>query len=316
MRKILSGLLVVLLLVLCQTAVFASTGDDTDQQLWRIDTKNISQMPRNFRTTNDQITIKPKDGAIPSTIGFTELQESGSAQFSKLEFAQMLTKLKGLSSGPIYIVDLRQESHGLVNGIGASWYGEHNWANVGKTPDQIVKDEKTRIKATLKAPVVLSVLDDDKNASESYKLAVDTAVTEEEFVKAQGLNYCRITVTDHSPPTDDNVDSFIKFYKELPKNAWLHFHCQAGEGRTSIFMVMYDILRNGKQVSLEDIVKRQIGIGGQNIMKTKAGKEKDAWKEDLFVKKVKFIKAFYEYVTKSPDDLPVAWSEWVRQNNK
>ena len=46
---------------------------------------------------------------------------------------------------PICIVDLREESHGFFDGIAVSWYGEHDWGNVGLTQEEALADEAERI---------------------------------------------------------------------------------------------------------------------------------------------------------------------------
>ena len=38
------------------------------------------------------------------------------------------------------------------------------------------------------------------------------------------------------------VDYFIDFVENQPENTWLHFHCKAGAGRTTTFMIMKYIL--------------------------------------------------------------------------
>lgn len=314
MRKKISLIILLSFILLCQSILFVSAQDAHEGYTWRVDTQNVSQLPRNFRTTSD--SLKMTDEVKPSIQGLAQLHESGSAQFSSLEFEQMLPKLKELSSGPIYIIDLRQESHGLLNGIGVSWYGEHNWANVGKKLAEVEADENARIKATLGQSITISALDDNKKASNPQEITVSSALTESEFVTSHGVKYVRISATDHSWPNAENIDRFIRFYKTLPKNAWLHFHCQAGEGRTTAYMIMYDMMRNGKNVSFDDIIKRQILIGGQDILKTKATKAKDAWKNELYEEKVKFIAKFYEYVTQTPDDLPITWSEWLDKHKE
>lgn len=311
MRKKISLALLLTLILCLQSILLVSAQDSQEGYTWRIDTQNELRMPRNFRTTND--SFKKETEIVPSTQGMENLHESGSAQFSRLEFEQMLPNIKELSSGPIYIVDLRQESHGLLNGIGVSWYGDHNWANVGKSLETVQVDENARIKDALGKTITISVLDDNKKASNSREITVDDALTEREFVNAYGVNYFRISATDHRWPNEENIDRFISFYKELPKDAWLHFHCQAGEGRTTAYMIMYDMMRNGKNRSFDDIVQRQILIGGQNILKTKSAKAKDAWKNELYEEKVIFIKKFYQYTTEVPDDFSITWSEWLKK---
>jgi hypothetical protein len=71
----------------------------------------------------------------------------------------------------------------------------------------------------------------------------------------------RVMSASLSPITRDRsmmrwTDLFSRSAR-LPENAWAHFHCEAGLGRTTTFMVLYDMLRNANRVSLEDIVQRQ-----------------------------------------------------------
>lgn len=314
MKKKLSLILLLTLLLFCQSMIGFCAQSSTDEYLWRVDTQNASHLPRNFRTTND--AFKTSSETLPSTMGMDQLYESGSAQFSQLEFEAMLPTLKKMATGPIYVVDLRQEDHGLLNGIGVSWFGDHNWANVGKTLEEVQTGEQIRIKATLGTTITISALDDNKKASNSQEITVNHAVTEGEFITAHGINYFRISATDHRWPSPENIDRFIAFYNTLPKDAWLHFHCQAGEGRTTAYMIMYDMMRNSNNVSMDDIIQRQILIGGQNILKTKATKKKDAWKNELYEEKVVFIKKFYQYTTEMSGDFSMTWSQWLSQHKE
>ena len=53
---------------------------------------------------------------------------------------------------------------------------------------------------------------------------------------------------------------FVQLVNSELKDNWLHFHCKQGIGRTTTFMIMYDIMKNAKEVSLDDIVKRQVAL--------------------------------------------------------
>ena len=75
---------------------------------------------------------------------------------------------------------------------------------------------------------------------------------------AKDITYIRIPVTDGNLPNDNMVNYFIDFVKKQPENTWLHFHCKAGAGRTTTFMIMYDIIKNHNYVDLNDIITRQI----------------------------------------------------------
>ena len=240
MKKILMLAALLCLITLGHTSSVYANGEQLnlkEASLWRIDTKNEAHLPRNFRTTDDE--FKVVKGEAPSRQGLENLHESGSAQFSKLEFEALMSKLPK----KVVIVDLRQETHGLLNGIGVSWYGERNWGNLGKARSEIEKSEKQRLKNTLGTKVIISALDEKKEAGESQEITVETALTEEELVKAYGAGYFRITATDHITPNDESVDRFIEFYRTLPNDVWLHFHCQAGQGRTTSFMVIGSYIR-------------------------------------------------------------------------
>lgn len=296
MKKV--AIMIVSLLLFCPSFLWAMSEVSQDAPIIKIDSKHELQLPKNFRTTSNLENFTEN---IPSTLGLAELHESGSAQFSEKEFIQVLGKL----SGKIIVVDLRQESHGFLDGTAVSWYGKRNWANVGKTLEEIEKDEQERLQSSLTTPINIAPF----TANEGK---INNAFTEAQLVSSYGVQYFRIPVTDHMPPSNENVDQFIQFYKSLPQDVWLHFHCHAGHGRTTTFMAMYDILRNGKKVSFEDIMMRQALLGNMDLREIPSSKK--AWERKLYEDRALFIKQFYDYVTQSNDDLPVMWSEWIGQH--
>ena len=136
-------------------------------------------------------------------------------------------------------------------------------------------------------------------------LQPEVTATEAEIAAAAGAQYFRITSTDHIWTDPENVDRFIAFYKTLPKDAWLHFHCEAGKGRTTTYMVLYDILRNGMQVPLADIAAREYKIGGVDLLQVNsanaAKKKAPNWKTAFEAERAGMIQLFYQYVRENPD---------------
>jgi protein-tyrosine phosphatase len=142
------------------------------------------------------------------------------------------------------------------------------------------------------------------------QVTVERASTEQNIVEGAGAYYVRIIVTDHTRPLDDEVDRFILAVRALPQDCWAHFHCEAGLGRTTTFMVLYDILRNANRVSLEDIVLRQkILSHGYDVLQPD---ESGNWKAPYATDRAAFVRAFYNYARANPNGRPQLWSESLK----
>src|SRR6266446_5355578 len=169
---------------------------DSPVLIWDADLKLAKSLPRNFRTTDDQLKAK-SDQKIPANTGLADLHASGSGEFTADGFKLLL----GRTRGPVTDFDLRQETHIFVNGLPISWFATNDWANVGRTNKEIQADEATRVKslkpgskiavhpgAAIKKPGVTS--------SAPENVTVKHASTEREIVAANNAAYVRLTVTD------------------------------------------------------------------------------------------------------------------------
>src|ERR1700730_14384666 len=90
----------------------------SEQAALILNMENQEVLPKNFRMSSDPLRIKL--GVNPSPKGLRDLRISGSAQFSEKSLQEIVKKVG--CSGKFIIVDLRQESHGFVDGIAISWY--------------------------------------------------------------------------------------------------------------------------------------------------------------------------------------------------
>lgn len=212
----------------------------------REDSSNTKTLPKNFRKTSDLSSIE--NIKYLNLEGLDTLNISGSEQFT--EFNLSLLKENIDNNFSIVDIDLREESHGFINGFAISFANSNNSANKGLTHNEVINKENKDLSSIKLGEALIFY-----NNKEIIPKLVQT---EAEVTQSKNLSYFRIPVTDGGLPSEDMVNRFVSFVNELPKNTWLHFHCKAGIGRTTTFMIMYDIMKNYNNVSLNDIIARQV----------------------------------------------------------
>lgn len=258
-----------------------------------LDPFNHNSLPKHFRKTSDLTSIK--DSKNLKLNGLDKLNISGSQQFSENNLNLLIKEIG--TSLPITVVDLRQESHGFINGLPVSWADSKNNANVGLTREQVLLDEANKLKS-IKLNVPITFYNKPKET------IIPTKVQDEKrLVESNDLSYNRITVRDGGIPSDDMVDYFVESVKAQPKNSWLHFHCKHGIGRTDTFMIMYDMMKNYREIGDDDIIKRQVAL---------ANFDESTVKSFYNNERISFLKKFYEYCKKNGDSFNIKWSEWKK----
>ena len=309
-----------LVLLLAPAALFSGTlvqknppvrpaDADSAVLIWDVDQKLAKSLPRNFRTTDDP--IKANKGQIPSDTGLANLHASGSGEFT----ADGLKLLLARTRGPVTVFDLRQETHIFVNGLPVSWFATNDWANVGRSQSAIEADENARVESLKPGSKIVvrpgaAVKKPGATPSTPQNVSVEHASTERELVEPNQAASVRVTVTDHCRPLDEEVDRFVLAVRALPENGWAHFHCEAGRGRTTTFMVLYDMLRNAARVPMEDIVRRQQLLGyDYDVLRPPAPGD---WRALYTDDRIAFVRAFYNYAHANPNGLPQLWSEWLK----
>jgi predicted protein tyrosine phosphatase len=260
-----------------------------------------TQLPVQFRDTMSVYATEPF-----SLEGLSTLNTSGSHQYDETQLQNIITRVDP-NDFVIHFVDLRQESHVFINGIPVSWYADDDWANVGRSLAWIEEDETLHLVRMVAARsitvgTVVKGKDGQVSMKDPVNVDVKDATTEMGLAHQLGIDYIRIPVSDHCRPTDDMVDRFVTFVHGLPANAWLHFHCHGGDGRTTTFMALYDMIRNAQNVSLDDTVARQSLIGQYHLF---------SGKSEVETLRAAFITAFYSYV-KEGGYATMSWTEWVK----
>lgn len=260
-----------------------------------LDTLNYNEMPKNFRKTSDLSKIENnKDLNIK---GLSKLNISGSQQFSGLNLSLVIKSIA--TSIPITIVDLRQESHGFINDIPISWANANNDTNIDLSKKEVLEDETKRLNGI------------ELNKSISFynhpniTIIPKKIINENELANSASLEYIRIPVTDGKIPTDDMVDYFLSMVNQNSKEKWFHFHCKQGVGRSTTFMIMYDAIKNSKEVELKDIIERQLRLADFDE------KEIKSFYND---ERINFLNNFYKFTKENSNTYNIKWSDWKKNS--
>jgi len=236
----------------------------------------------NFRSMQDPLSSTEQ----VNLRGLRELRASGSTSVRFPDLSRRLDHVKG----PKIIVDAMAQFHGYINGIPTTFFAYHKPPTVRHVIRRWLLTGTSDVRPDIVTP---------------------------EKVEAQnnGFGYKKVNIGSTFVAPDEDVDEIVDFYDNLPEDAWLHFHCIHGKGRTSVLLVMYDIMKNAPSVSLDDIVKRQHLLGSENLFDTEVWTRGTYSKERLEQRK-KFIEEFYAYICQRNAGGVQRWSDWHLQQKK
>lgn len=267
--------------------------------LFLLFTSLISSKPLCFTSNKNEsiITIDSTSSVgLPMRLrDIPTLNISGSAQFTK---DQLLNLKNSINKDNICIVDLRQESHGMINDLAISFLNPYKDLNNGFTTEQTIKAEnsllnKIKIGNTIQLYKHTGIFIKD--------ITVDFISNESQLVTEADMQYKRFAVKDNSAPTPDIVDEFVEFIKNKPDDIHLHFHCADGKGRTTSFMVMYQAMKNNSNLTLEQLLSYQYNIGGVNLHDNNI--------------QYNFLEDFCNYVQKNKDsNYSISYSQWIKES--
>jgi hypothetical protein len=254
----------------------------------------------------------PPDAQV-SDQGVGALRASGSSQFTQAGLQHLQHRLieQGAITEPsqVTVVDLRREPHGFSGSAAISWHRYKNGLNAELGTEAAAADEQVRLAALrrcegreqpiswlckLKSPQAVQVI------YQPDQFTVQRVQDEASVVQSQGMHYLRLPMADHTgAPEDAVVQAFITLMAQ--RGSWLHFHCYKGWGRTGLFIAMLDMWLHANELSLADIARRQVVMGGTNIL---AHSTLEPHKTDV---RRKFVQDFYAYCQ---SDRRVGWVHW------
>lgn len=235
---------------------------------------------RNFRTTQDQISSTEQ----VDLRGLREIKASGGAAVHFFDLNRRLGHIKGNK----LIVDGTHEFHGYLKGIPTTFFAYH-------TDHYPWKYSVRRFLFT-----------------GTTAICPEQVVLEGEEAKKNGFSYVNFNVGSRFIPSNETVDKLVGVLENVPADTWIHFHCHHGKGRTSMMLVMFDIIKNAPTVSLNDIVKRQHLLGSEDLLDTTVWARGSYTKEQLEQRR-DFITQFYEFICQRKAEGIQLWSEWNMQ---
>lgn len=270
--------LLVIMLFLQSNIIYANpfkreTSVNSDKTLMVIDNEETTPLPKRFRII---------DG----------LNISGSQQFTP---SQLDNIIKEINNPNIFIVDLRQEAHGFINDMAVSYHNKTIYPFECLDCKETLDMEKNLF-GRIKPGDEVSLYRVKGDFIKTIK--ADSIALEPDLASKAKVNYELFSVKDGSIPVPQVVDKFVVFAKNLPQGAHAHFHCKEGQGRTTTFMSMYQMMHNTQNLTLDEILKQQLDAGGIDIVSDNP-------------KRAAFIHEFYDYVNANKaNNYTVPYSQW------
>ena len=306
---------------------------------------------RKFRTGSYLIYDDPVDPKLPNkhcgsanlrlgtALLDTPFRASGSHQLNVPRLTYVLEHLPK-SSGQRYLVDLREETHLYFDRWAVSWYADKDFANVGQSLEWIDAEEEARVAVSTALPQtqIFCITEDKKTGNVTptgYSEVTVKLALREKDVAAQlpfQPKYIRIPVTDHCRPSEEAVNRFVDLCKELNAADWVHCHCHGGDGRTTSFLALFDMVNWAKVKgtsnfpTIESFAHRQCQIfhyclnpnGCPNAPSCTSGiSKKGDWKYCLALERWLFLDLVRTWIANGgltsgkPFSLPADWEKRI-----
>lgn len=279
------SLLLILILILLNITAIALPSVDTQVP--------IPNLKEGFLVMDTDI-----DSSLPKRYrNITSLNISGSAQFLPSQIENLKNSINIIDT---YIVDLRQESHGFLNNSAVSFFSPERLLNNGFTSDETLSSEKIKFDA-IKPGSLENIF--NKRGAYRETLTVEKSQIELNLVNNSNLNYVLFATRDGHIPSPSVVDTFVNFVVKTPPTTHLHFHCDHGEGRTTMFMSMFQMMKESSFKTLNEILDEQLKAGGIILTDNTT--------------RANFLQDFYDYTKENAaTNFKTPFSVWSQKNSQ
>ncbi len=247
---------------------------------------------------------------LPDRAGLDTLNMSGSGVIHENAIRHSFKDIP-VSSDKIYVINLTTVDQLYANGRPFRWF---NWKQNPDAPGEVKQPYYAINKFKLNR--LIRIKDNAKWYLRRHyypKLQDSFIESEEQMINRMGYHYASFYVNRREVFPPETIDQFLEFVRKLPVDAWLHFHCDGGNSRTTTLMIFYDIIKNGKQIPLQVIVERQHALGGVDINDVQPRKG-GTWKIKNLIMRKNLVNDFYRYVNDEKGYGLTKWSEWFAVN--
>lgn len=219
---------------------------------------------------------------------------SGSAQFTPKQLPRVLKKINKKS---VYVVDLRQESHGFFNDERAvRLFSPFYKINEGFSSSETLAAEKNLFDGLKRGRDIQMY---NKFGQKDDIVALKSTSIERNVVRDNNADYILFAVRDNTLPMPEVVDNFVEFSQKVHDKYHLHFHCLAGVGRTTSFMIMYQTMFDNAPIG--SIIDYQESIADVDFSKD--------------TDRINFFKCFSQYVNENkPTGYKKPFSKWLKED--
>lgn len=285
MKKIYTFLFLVIVVVLIGVTMALTNRDKT----------------RHYRGM-EQVVSKNRAGSSRCRVvnfeNFQQLHSHGSGLINFLDFKKHFP----YPTAKLYVINLLEDDIYYYNNRCLWWYGlEYTPAQLGK-----ILEEKPNRKF---GKFFVRLIYGYPPVDDASKLQ-----TEGEIFRSMGAQYF-VPLKNHDNWLGDwsYMDDVIRIFEQVPEDGHLYIHCKNGRGRTSTFLILHDIFKNAKKMSLDDIVNRHYCVGREDLYNTTVWRGGNWTREGLEARKA-LIESFYAYMS-SPQGYPHrTWAQWTAQN--
>jgi protein tyrosine/serine phosphatase len=111
------------------------------------------------------------------------------------------------------------------------------------------------------------------------------------IAKKYNFSYIGFPIKDYSNPGNFELQRIINFINNLLPTQKIYVHCAKGIGRTANFLVIYDILKNSKNISFDEILDRHYSHSGVDFRTVNA---ESKWDKKLADAKLNLLKDLFE----------------------